>query len=108
MTPNMPTSGIEVDVYEATKSPAVAHVAQRMMIFEPIPSQIAMNETVIVPEQSQDHLSQQQELGACGSICRLRQMAGANQRAGSARNAAAAAGAENRPIRRISSKSIFP
>ena len=52
MTPNIPTENVEVDVYEATKSPAVAHVAQQMMVFEPNLSQLAVSETVIVQNSS--------------------------------------------------------
>lgn len=48
MTPNIPTSNVELDVYEATASPAVAHIAQRMMLIEPSQSQITVGETVIV------------------------------------------------------------
>jgi hypothetical protein len=52
MTPNIPTSGVELDVYEATKSPAVAHVAQHMMLIEPSASSIAVSENVIVENES--------------------------------------------------------
>jgi Carboxypeptidase regulatory-like domain len=52
ITPNIPTSNIELDVFEPTKSPAVAHVAQRMLLVEPNLSQITVNETVIVQNQS--------------------------------------------------------
>ena len=52
MTPNIPTSNVALDVYEVTKSPAVAHVAQRMLIVEPTLSQIAVSETVIVENDS--------------------------------------------------------
>ena len=52
MTPNIPTSNVELDVYEPTKSAAVAHVAQRMLLLEPNSSQIAVNETVIVQNSS--------------------------------------------------------
>lgn len=48
MTPNIPTSNVELDVYEATKSPAAAHIAQRMMLIEPSRSQIAVSETVVL------------------------------------------------------------
>jgi hypothetical protein len=48
MTPNVPTSGIELDVYEATKSPSVARVTQRMLLIEPSLSRINVDETVIV------------------------------------------------------------
>jgi len=54
MTPNIPTSNVELDVYEPTKSPAVAHVAQRMLLLEPNSSQIAVNETVIVQNSSKE------------------------------------------------------
>jgi hypothetical protein len=48
LTPNVPTSGVELDVYEATKSPSVARIAQRMLLLEPSLSRINVNETVIV------------------------------------------------------------
>jgi hypothetical protein len=48
ITPNVPTSGVELDVYEATKSPSVARIAQRMLLLEPSLSRINVNETVIV------------------------------------------------------------
>jgi hypothetical protein len=52
MTPNIPTSGVEVDVYEATKSPAVAHIAERMLVFEATTSRIGVTETVVVQNSS--------------------------------------------------------
>ncbi len=52
MTPNIPTSNVQVDIFDATKSPAVAHVAQRMLMLEPSTSQIAATETVIVQNDS--------------------------------------------------------
>lgn len=54
LTPNIPTAGVELDVYGVTKSPALAHVAQRMLLVEPNLSQIAVNETVIVQNQSKE------------------------------------------------------
>jgi hypothetical protein len=48
ITPNIPTSGVELDVYEATKSPSVARIAQRMILLEPSLSRINVNETIIV------------------------------------------------------------
>ncbi|MGA8025886.1 MAG: carboxypeptidase-like regulatory domain-containing protein [Bryobacteraceae bacterium] len=48
MTPNIPASNVELDVYEATKSPSVAHIAQQMLIIEPSTSRIAVTETVVV------------------------------------------------------------
>lgn len=52
MTPNIPTSNVELDIYEATKSPAVAHVAQQMLVIEPNSSQIAVSETVMIQNDS--------------------------------------------------------
>ncbi len=48
MTPNIPTSNVDLDVYEATKSPAVAHIAQQMMLIEPSTGKISVGETVVV------------------------------------------------------------
>jgi hypothetical protein len=48
ITPNVPTSGVELDVYEATKSPSVARIAQRMLLLEPSLSRINVNETLIL------------------------------------------------------------
>jgi hypothetical protein len=52
MTPNIRTSNVELDVYEPTQSPSVVHVEQRMLLLEPNASQIAVNETLIVQNQS--------------------------------------------------------
>jgi hypothetical protein len=52
MTPNIPTSNVELDVYEATKSPAVAQIAQRMLVFEPSSSKTSVTETVLVQNKS--------------------------------------------------------
>ncbi|MBV8069362.1 MAG: carboxypeptidase regulatory-like domain-containing protein [Acidobacteriaceae bacterium] len=52
MTPNIPTSNVELDVYEATKSPAVAQIAQHMMLFEPSSGRVAVSETVVVQNKS--------------------------------------------------------
>ena len=52
LTPNIPTSGVELDVYEATKSPAVARIAQHMLLLEPSTSEFAVNETVILQNDS--------------------------------------------------------
>ncbi len=48
MTPNVPTSNVELDIYDVTNSPAIAQVAQRMLLIEPSLSQIAVSETVVV------------------------------------------------------------
>ena len=52
MTPNIPTSNVELDVFEATKSAAVAHVTERMLILEPTTGNLAVNETVMVQNDS--------------------------------------------------------
>ncbi len=52
MTPNIPTSNVELDIFEASKSPAVAHVAQQMLVIEPNSSQIAVSETVLMQNDS--------------------------------------------------------
>ena len=48
MTPNIPTSGVELEIYEPTKSPAVAKIAQQMMLIEPTTSQLRVSETVVI------------------------------------------------------------
>ena len=52
LTPNMSTSAVDVRIYEATKSAAVAQIAQHMIVVEPSQSQTAVNETVIVRNAS--------------------------------------------------------
>ncbi len=52
MTPNIPTSGVELPVFEATKSPAVVRIAQRMLVVEPSLSQITVDETVVLQNDS--------------------------------------------------------
>lgn len=52
MTPNIPTSNVELDVFDATTSPTVAHVAQQMLLIEPNSGQIAVSETVMVQNDS--------------------------------------------------------
>jgi hypothetical protein len=48
MTPNIPTSNVELDVYEATKSPDVARIAQQVLLLEPGANQLAVSETVLI------------------------------------------------------------
>jgi len=48
LTPNMPVSNVDLDIYEATKSPAVAKVAQHMLLLEPSSSRLAIDETVVI------------------------------------------------------------
>ncbi len=52
MTPNIPTSNVELDIYQATKSAAVARVAERMLLMEPSASQTGVSETVIIQNDS--------------------------------------------------------
>ncbi len=52
MTPNIPTSNVELEVFEATKSADVARVAQHMMLVEPTTSSIGVSENVIVQNDS--------------------------------------------------------
>lgn len=52
MTPNIPTSNVELDIFEATKSPAVARIAQQMLVIEPNSSQISVSETVMMGNDS--------------------------------------------------------
>ncbi len=52
MTPNIPTSGVELDVFETTKSPEVTRVAQNMLVMEPSRSDFTVEQTVIVQNDS--------------------------------------------------------
>jgi hypothetical protein len=48
----MPTSGVDVRVYNATKSPAEARIAQHMMIVQPSDNETIINETILVQNNS--------------------------------------------------------
>jgi hypothetical protein len=52
LTPNLPVNNIALDVYEPTKSPAIARVAQRMLVFDVNASRIAVQETAIIQNDS--------------------------------------------------------
>src|SRR4051794_11400164 len=52
ITPNIPTSGVELDIYEATNSPAVPRIAQHMLVVEPSTSEFGVNETVLIRNDS--------------------------------------------------------
>jgi hypothetical protein len=52
LTPNMQTSGIELDIFESTRSAEVARVTQRMLVLEPAANHVVANETVILDNQS--------------------------------------------------------
>ncbi|MFL6446320.1 MAG: carboxypeptidase-like regulatory domain-containing protein [Bryobacteraceae bacterium] len=60
LTPNIPTSGVELAVYEATKSPAVARIAQHMLVLEPSTSEFAVNETVLIQNDSKTTYNDEQ------------------------------------------------
>lgn len=48
MTPDVSTSNVELDVYEATKSAAVARIAQQMIIFEPSANDLNVSQAAVV------------------------------------------------------------
>jgi hypothetical protein len=54
LTPNIPTSGVDVRVYNSTKSPAQAQIAQHMIVLQPSDSQTTVNETFIVENRSNE------------------------------------------------------
>lgn len=48
LTPNVPASNVDLNIYEPTKSPAIAKIAQQMLVLEPSSSRMAVNETVVI------------------------------------------------------------
>lgn len=52
LTPNIPSSNVNLEIYEPTKSPAVARVEQRMLVFDANSSRIGVEETVIIQNGS--------------------------------------------------------
>lgn len=52
LTPNLPTSNVQVDVFEMTKSPAPAKIAQHMVVLEPSAGQLGVIETFILNNES--------------------------------------------------------
>jgi hypothetical protein len=60
LTPNIPSSGVELDIYEATKSPEVARIAQHMLVLEPSTSEFAVNETVLIQNDSKTTYNDEQ------------------------------------------------
>lgn len=52
MTPNIPASNVDLDIFEATDSPSAARIAQQMMLIEPSTSRIAVSETSILQNDS--------------------------------------------------------
>ncbi len=52
MTPNIPTSNVELQVFAVTKSASIARVSQRMLLIEPSQNGIAVSENVLVENDS--------------------------------------------------------
>lgn len=52
LTPNLPASKVQLEVYEPTKSPAVASVAQRMLIFDVSSGRVGVEEMAIIENHS--------------------------------------------------------
>ncbi len=52
MTPNVPTTNVQLQVFESTSSPGVVRIAQNMLVMEPNSSQFAVSETVVVQNDS--------------------------------------------------------
>ena len=52
LTPNMDTAHVETKVFNSTKSPADAKIAQHMIVVQPNEGQTLINETIIVQNSS--------------------------------------------------------
>ena len=52
LTPDVSTANVEIDIYEASKSAAIAKITQEMLLLEPSSSQVAVDETVVVQNDS--------------------------------------------------------
>ncbi len=63
LTPNIPTSGVDLQVYETTKSASQLRQAQHLMVLEPSSSEIAVNETVILDNPSKTTYENKSEGG---------------------------------------------
>lgn len=48
LTPNLATSNVDLDIYEVSKSPALAKIAQQMLVLEPSSSSVSVDETVVL------------------------------------------------------------
>ncbi|HEV2447605.1 MAG TPA: carboxypeptidase-like regulatory domain-containing protein [Candidatus Sulfopaludibacter sp.] len=48
MPPGTPTTGLTIDVYNASKEPGAAKVSKHMLLFEPAGDQMTVNETLLV------------------------------------------------------------
>jgi hypothetical protein len=61
MTPNVPTSNVQLEVFEATKSASIARIEQRMMLIEPNVNQITVTDTVILQNDSKNTYNNEAE-----------------------------------------------
>jgi hypothetical protein len=52
LTPNVSTSNVELAIYEPAKSPAMLKIAQHMIVVEPSSSRVAVDETVVLQNDS--------------------------------------------------------
>lgn len=52
ITPGMPTSGVEVKVFDATKAPSIAKAAEHLILLEPLADQIRISETFVFLNES--------------------------------------------------------
>jgi len=53
LPPGTPSSGLTIDVYNASKNPGAAKVDKHMILFEPAGGQMVVNETILVKNDSQ-------------------------------------------------------
>jgi hypothetical protein len=64
LTPNTPTSAVDVRVFNATKSPAAAQIAQHMIVVQPTQSQTSIAETIVVQNSSKETFANSELGGA--------------------------------------------
>lgn len=64
LTPNMSTSAVAVTVFDSTKSPANARIAQHMIVVQPSQSQTNIAETIIVQNASKETFANSELGGA--------------------------------------------
>jgi hypothetical protein len=51
LTPGAPVNGVELKIFEASKSPAAAKVSQHMLVVEPSANQLGISETFLVENE---------------------------------------------------------
>lgn len=56
ITPGAPSTGIRVDVYDATKDPKTAKISQHIVFLQPAAEQLAMNEVYFVKNETKNTL----------------------------------------------------